>query len=188
MGKRPIITDAQGPPPTPYPHPACADDRTILAQCDVNKGRTGGPGGQHRNKVETAVFITHRPTGVEAQAGERRHARENARVALARLRLALAVEVRGAVPKGDVWGDARSELWRSRCRDGAIRCNAGHRDYASLLAEALDNIRAAGWDESKAATRLSCTASQLIKLVRQHAPALAAWNREREARGKHKLK
>ena len=75
-------------------HPAALPDEELLAQCGLGRGRASGPGGQHRNKVETAVTIAHRPTGVSAQASERRSQIENKRVALRRLRLKLAIEIR----------------------------------------------------------------------------------------------
>ena len=75
-------------------HPAALTDDALLAECDLGRGRASGPGGQHRNKVETAVTLTHRPTGVIAQASERRSQVENKRVALRRLRLKLATEIR----------------------------------------------------------------------------------------------
>jgi peptide chain release factor len=39
---------------------------TVFAEADVDVVaiRTGGPGGQHRNKVSTAVRATHRPSGI----------------------------------------------------------------------------------------------------------------------------
>jgi len=166
------------------PHPATLEPEALLAQCELGKDRSSGPGGQHRNKVETKVTLTHTPTGVAGQAGERRSAQENKRVALTRLRLALATEVRSPAPVGD----ARSELWRSRCRGGRIACNPKHKDYPAMLAEALDMIDACGLEPKKAALRLECTASQLIKLVKDHPPAFAAWNKERTARGMHTLK
>lgn len=166
-------------------HPATLSDEDLLKECQIGKGRSSGPGGQHRNKVETQVTITHLPTGVTARAGERRSAEENKRVAIRRLRLALAVEVRTVVPAGEI----RSDLWRSRCTpDGRIVCNPAHRDYPSLLAEALDVLAAAGWDPRKAALRLCCSPSQLVKLVKEHPPALEALNRERAERRLHPLR
>lgn len=166
-------------------HPATLSDEDLLKECQIGKGRSSGPGGQHRNKVETQVTITHLPTGVTARAGERRSAEENKRVAIRRLRLALAVEVRTVVPAGEI----RSDLWRSRCTpDGRIVCNPAHRDYPSLLAEALDVLAAAGWDPRKAALRLCCSPSQLVKLVKEHPPALEALNRGRAERRLHPLR
>lgn len=53
-------------------HPAAIDPDELLRQCDEKRIRRGGPGGQHRNKVETAVVLHHRPTGMTAEASERR--------------------------------------------------------------------------------------------------------------------
>lgn len=165
-------------------HPACLDPEELLKQCDVLTGRAGGPGGQHRNKVETLVHLTHRATGIESHAGERRSQMENKRVALWRLRLALAVQVRSCVPIGEIG----SALWRSRCRDGKIACNPEHPDFPSILAEAMDVLGAANWDPPTAALRLECSASQLVKLLRDHPASLAKMNREREDRGKRPLR
>lgn len=170
------------------PHPATLDDDELLKQCELGKSRTGGPGGQHRNKVESKVTLTHLPTGAQAHAGERRTVHENKRVALFRLRLALATDVRHPLPNGDRFGDTRSPLWKSRATgDGRIVCNPSHRDYPALLAEALDVIETVGGDPARAAIRLECTPSQLIKLVKQHHPAMAQWNHLREQHGQHPL-
>ncbi|GAA2571610.1 peptide chain release factor H [Winogradskya consettensis] len=53
---------------------------------DVVPVRTGGPGGQHRNKASTAVRATHRPTGFVVVADEERYFTANRRLALQRLR------------------------------------------------------------------------------------------------------
>ena len=50
------------------PHPACLTEAALLKQCVLRFGRTAGPGGQHRNKVETAVCITHTASGLEGHA------------------------------------------------------------------------------------------------------------------------
>ncbi len=164
------------PIPVPRPHPATLDADTLLRSCEVGKGRAGGPGGQHRNKVETLVIIRHLPTGLEAHAGERRSAEENSRQAVFRLRLRLALESRAPVPLGEV----RSDLWRSRCdRRGRLACNPEHEDYPAMLAEALDVIWACALDVKKASLRLCCTPSQLVGLLADHPAALAHLNRAR---------
>lgn len=166
------------------PHPATLADDELLALCELGRGRTSGPGGQHRNKVETLVLLRHRPTGIEASAGERRSAEDNRRVALRRLRLVLATRHRVDVPTGDV----RSELWRSRCKNERITCAVRHVDYPAVLAEAMDVLWACGLDPKRAGLRLVCTPSQLLKLMRQHPAAMASLNDARGSRGLHALK
>lgn len=72
-------------------------DDALLAQCDVETFRASGPGGQHRNKTDSAVRLRHRPTGLVAQAFESRSQHENRAAALRRLRAAIALNVRRPV-------------------------------------------------------------------------------------------
>ncbi|SCL26736.1 peptide chain release factor [Micromonospora pallida] len=62
--------------------------RTPFVESDVDivACRTGGPGGQHRNKVSTAVRATHRPTGLVVVVDTERQFSQNRRLALALLR------------------------------------------------------------------------------------------------------
>jgi protein subunit release factor B len=66
------------------------EDRALLAQCDVQAHRASGPGGQHRNKAETAIRLVHLPSGVSAEGKDERSRTQNLRIALGRLREKLA--------------------------------------------------------------------------------------------------
>jgi ribosome-associated protein len=66
------------------------DDAALLAECDEQFFVAGGPGGQHRNKTESGVRLTHRPTELSVTATERRSQSQNRTEALHRLRRGLA--------------------------------------------------------------------------------------------------
>lgn len=61
----------------------------LLAECDVETYRASGPGGQHRNKTESAVRLTHRPSGLRRTGTEERSQARNKLAALERLHAAL---------------------------------------------------------------------------------------------------
>jgi len=71
--------------------------RRLQAECDVETYRASGPGGQHRNKTESAVRLTHRATGIVRVATEHRSQLRNRELALERL--ARALEARRRKPK-----------------------------------------------------------------------------------------
>ena len=61
-------------------------DRSALEQsCTVEFVRGSGPGGQHRNKRETGVRLTHEPTGTRVMATERREQSMNRELAFHRM-------------------------------------------------------------------------------------------------------
>ena len=61
------------------------DRESLERDCDVEFFVAGGPGGQHRNKVETGVRLTHRPTGTVVTATERRSQSANREAAYERM-------------------------------------------------------------------------------------------------------
>jgi hypothetical protein len=163
-------------------HPCELDPEALLAECAVRHTRRGGPGGQHRNKAATAVVLRHEPTGLIAEANERRDQAVNLGRALFRLRLQLALEVRtvrAAVP---------SPLWRQRCRNGRVSIAAEHPDFPRLLAEALDVATQTCGDVGPAAQDLGCTPTQLIRVLSLDRRGLAVLNSLRARSGLAPLK
>lgn len=57
---------------------------------DIITVRGSGPGGQHRNKTESGVQITHRPSGMMVRADKERHQLSNKHAAMALLQERLA--------------------------------------------------------------------------------------------------
>jgi hypothetical protein len=158
-------------------HPASVTMERLRESCDVRRQRRSGPGGQHRNKVETGVFILHRPTGLTAEATERRSQTENLRIAWHRLRLQLALRIRRPLAV-----TAPSDRWQARCRGGRIQVAAGHDELPALLAEALDVLDARDWNAPEAAEWLGCSTSQLVKFLKSIPKAWELLNRQRAAR------
>ena len=167
-----------------YPHPACQPEDDLLLDCEIRRTRASGPGGQHRNKVETAIQIVHLPTGVTAAASERRSQEQNRSMAVQRLRMQLAIEHR-TVSSAEVHP---SKLWTSRCRGSRIQCNDQHADFPALLAEALNAIDAKASDVRVAAAALGCSTSQLVRFLAKAPEALKRVNDDREQQGLRKLK
>lgn len=159
-------------------HPVLFPDAELLKQCELRTARRRGPGGQHRNKTESAVILKHLPTGVEGQAAERRSQSDNARNALKRLRVNLALDVRDA----SLLEMTPTDLWRKRCPAGRIVVNPEHADFAPLLAEALEVVLDHAGHLHGAAVQLGCTFSQLCKFLKDEPRAwqrVSQWRHER---------
>jgi len=64
-------------------------DDALLAECEVQTFRAGGPGGQHQNVTDSAVRLRHLPTGLTVTCRAQRSQYLNKMDALRRLRLKL---------------------------------------------------------------------------------------------------
>jgi hypothetical protein len=158
-------------------HPARLPIEKLLPDCEFRRTKRSGPGGQHRNKVETAVIVEHLPTGVRAEANETRSQDTNRQNAIRRLRVRLALEIRTNPAPG------LTQLWQSRTANGKLAVNTEHEDFPALLSEALDALAELNFDLTAAAARLKITSSQLVKFLKIEPAALALVNRERQSRG-----
>lgn len=170
--------------PSGIDHPAAWPPDVLLKRCEVRRLKRGGPGGQHRNKVETAVIIFDPQSGLSGEASERRSQEANRQVALFRLRVTLALE---PVAQFDP-AHLPSDLWKSRLRGEKLSINSEHADFPAMLAEAVTALHHSGWDVAAAASVLECSTSQLVKFLKNEPRALRALNNHRRDQGLRPLK
>ena len=164
-------------------HPVRLNDDQLKNVCTITRTRRGGPGGQHRNKVETAIVITHVDSGIAAQAGEKRSQHANLTVAIARLRTNLAIGIRS-----DPLPTQISDLWRSRVKNQRINVSLSHADYPLILTEALDALTAKENDIVAAAKSLNISTSQLIKFFKANPQVFDHIQQTRRSIGLNTLK
>jgi hypothetical protein len=155
-------------------------DEALLKDVTLDFGRTGGPGGQHRNRKATSCTATHVPSDYSGKATERRRQSENRKLAISRLRRTLAIHLRRTISL-DAY--AASALWEERRQGDQFAINPKHRDYPHVLAEALDIIFSCEFDQPTAAAVLHISSSQLLKIVSHEKAALTWLNDQRKERG-----
>jgi len=81
--------DSTGPPQNPRKRFA-TNIKSLQKEVSIRTSRSRGPGGQRRDKKETAVRLTHRPSGITVVASERRSLATNLEIAFQRLKAKLA--------------------------------------------------------------------------------------------------
>jgi peptide chain release factor 2 len=64
-------------------------DQDLLSECHVETMRASGSGGQHVNTTDSAVRLTHLPTGITVKVQKSRSQHDNKEVALQILRTKL---------------------------------------------------------------------------------------------------
>jgi protein subunit release factor A len=75
------------------------DLEALHKEVEVFTFRGSGPGGQHRNKVESGVRLVHVPTGITVVANDHRQQGRNRELAFQRLREKLILANRPKKPR-----------------------------------------------------------------------------------------
>ena len=170
-------------------HPAALNPDAFLADCRFTTTRRGGPGGQNRNKVETAVVVEHLPTSIRAEANEKRTQGENRTAAFQRLRIAVAIQHRTVAPESLSEDSFHpTAIWARYINKGRILVSDSNPDFPAILAEFLDLLSWHQDDLTAVAKLLSVSQSQLVKLLKLEPLALTLFNQRRKLRGEHPLR
>lgn len=142
-----------------------ATDDQLIAQSEVDRYRASGPGGQHRNKTESAVRLRHRASGVSAIGEDSRSQAENKHHAVRRLRSAIALELREPV---EIQGFVPSRRLAAFVAAGTAPLGAKTRqtgEYWAAIGELLDLLVAGNLEIAMTAQRLGITTGALSKLL-----------------------
>ena len=141
----------------------------LLRQCRQETYRASGPGGQHRNKTDSAVRLSVMDGAVMASCSDHRSQHRNRSEALRRLRITLAIELRRPI---------KTQQW-----NGAWDLGRKDRRYAGFLAHILDVLAGHDWAVGLAAEGLGISTGKLIRTLARDPQAWNAVNKGRAELG-----
>ena len=161
-----------------------ASDDALIAQCEVDRYRASGPGGQHRNKTESAIRLRHKLTGDTAIGEDSRSQAENKVHAVRRLRAAIALDVRepvtGISPRLSAFATAGTAPLGARTRQTG--------EYWAAVGELLDLLVANNLEIGTTAQQLGITTGALSKLLLHDDQVGRAVNDLRRSKGMRPLR
>lgn len=136
-------------------------DDELTKECRFETFRGSGPGGQKSDSTESAVRLTHEPTGLTVTVSERRSQRENRQKALRRLRLEYAVNVRHDVDPERIKIPETLEEYRN----SGIQINSKNRHFPFWVKLVLDVLDATEGQLSTTAETVGVSTNQLVNFL-----------------------
>ena len=166
------------------------DETALLKDCRVDTYKSSGPGGQRKNKVETAVRLVHEPSGISAQGQQTRSQGRNKTLALRNLRMHIACACRQpqdldqlAVPDEIAECFQRPRSPSPQHVKLRLSLPSGNRYFWPVAAFVLDVFDAAEGQLSTASGALGISTANLSAFIRTHRHLLAAAQAIRKAHG-----
>lgn len=135
-----------------------------MEQCRFDAFGAAGPGGQHRNRTNTAVRITHLPTSISTVEQDSRSQRENRIHALRHLRHKLALHTRRELDLTDFHPPDYLKEYP------ALRMSEKNPLYPKTVALVLDVMKASQWHVGHAAVLLGFSTSALVRFLHDDPP------------------
>lgn len=155
-------------------------DEQLLAQCRWDTFRSGGPGGQKRQKTSSGVRLVHLPTGISTRATEYRQLSVNKLHALRRLKLKLAIDLRHPV---DLAHFNPPDWLAAIRRQTGFEVSFRHPLFPALAGLILDLLEALHGNPAHVAVNLGVSTTAVIRLLESEPSLWAAANSIRDKFG-----
>ena len=139
-------------------------DQELMEHCVLDRFRASGPGGQKKNKTDSAVRIRHIGSGLIGLSSESRSQHVNKTYALRRLRLKIALVLRDNDQNDHI------ELKKFIQQTGTKTFTLNIRDprYPIIVASLFDELSVNNWKISVTAKKIGITSSTLNKFLRSN--------------------
>ena len=169
-------------------------DEQLLVGCDIHIYKASGPGGQHRNKVSSAVRLRHRETKISATANDSRSQHTNRTQALRRLKMNIALKLRApfdlettAIPPllAECIFVQKTPKKTNPASEGMSRLEIGRKDarFWTVAAILLDMLESVKGQLGVVARKLQISTGNLTKILKSDRHLLAATQEIRKSGG-----
>lgn len=148
----------------------------LWGACTAKGFQGSGPGGQHRNKTNTGVWLRLNAYNLEIKSCEGRSAKENKVHALHRMQMALALKVRETPPAVEMAFPGSN---------GHIQTS--NPQFPLFVAHVFDIMATKNGDVKAAAAAFGLTPSALTKILRQSKPCAEKLAQSRANNSKFKI-
>ncbi len=156
-------------------------DAELLSKCEMDTYRAPGPGGQKRNKTDSAIRLRLKGMGLMVIATESRSQHVNRAKALRRMRQAIALELRRPIDPDSY--DPSPMLTGCMDRGGKLKLGRKDQRYPSAVREILDVITGCQMRLSDAGRLLGITTANLSGFISKDIKLRAKVNQLRKEAG-----